>query len=94
MYCRAGFFGATIAERVANDLGKRVLILEWCSHIGGNAYSERNPETGIEVHKYGAHLFHTPNKEVWDYVHRFTSFANYTHRVYTAHKGRVFPMPN
>ena len=60
----AGFFGATIAERVANDLGKRVLILERHNHIGGNAYSMRNSQTGIEMDKYGAHLFHAPNKEL------------------------------
>jgi choline dehydrogenase-like flavoprotein len=77
----AGFFGATIAERVANDIGKRVLLIDRRNHIGGNPYSERNPETGIEVHKYGAHLFHTPNKQVWEYLHRFTEFTKYV----TAH---------
>ncbi len=89
----AGFFGATIAERVANDLGKRVLVIERRNHIGGNAYSERNPETEIEVHKYGAHLFHTPNREVWDYLHRFTAFTSYTHRVFAAHKNQVYSLP-
>jgi UDP-galactopyranose mutase len=89
----AGFFGATIAERVAGELGKRVLILDRRSHIGGNAYSENDPQTGIEVHKYGAHLFHTPNKQVWDYLHRFTAFTNYQHRVFTSHAGKVFAMP-
>ncbi len=53
----AGFFGATIAERVANELKQRVLILDRRDHIGGNAYSENDAQTGIEVHKYGAHLF-------------------------------------
>src|SRR5260221_2767296 len=88
----AGFFGAVIAERVA-ELGKRVIVIDRRPHIGGNAYSEFDSETGIEVHKYGAHLFHTPNKEVWDYLHRFTSFTSYTHRVYTSYRGQVFPMP-
>ena len=55
----SGFFGLTIAERAANELDKRVLVLERRSHIGGNAYSEPEPETGIEIHRYGAHLFHT-----------------------------------
>ena len=68
----SGFFGLTIAERAANELGKRVLVLERRSHIGGNAYSEPEPETGIEIHRYGAHLFHTSNQRVWDYVNRFT----------------------
>lgn len=89
----SGLFGLTIAERCASDLGLKVLIIERRSHLGGNAYSEAEPETGIEVHKYGAHLFHTSNKRVWDYVNRFTEFTNYQHRVYTTHEGQVYPMP-
>ncbi|SHE68969.1 UDP-galactopyranose mutase [Streptoalloteichus hindustanus] len=89
----SGFFGLTIAERAATELDKRVLVLERRHHIGGNAYSEPEPETGIEVHKYGAHLFHTSNKRVWDYVNKFTEFTNYQHRVYTIHKGQVYSMP-
>ena len=54
------------------ELGLRVLVLERRHHLGGNAYSEAEPETGIEVHKYGAHLFHTSNEQVWEYVNRFT----------------------
>ena len=50
-------------------------------------------ETGAEIHKYGAHLFHTSNKRVWDYVNRFTSFTNYVHRVYATHDGEVYPLP-
>jgi len=89
----SGFFGLTIAERAASQLDKRVLVLERRHHIGGNAYSEPEPETGIEVHVYGAHLFHTSNKRVWDYVNQFTSFTNYQHRVFTIYQGRVYPMP-
>jgi UDP-galactopyranose mutase len=89
----SGFFGLTIAERCANELGLRVLVLDRRPHIGGNAYSEPDPETGIEVHVYGAHLFHTSNKKVWDYVNRFTEFTGYQHRVYTSHDGQVYPMP-
>ena len=81
----SGFFGLTIAEQAASQLGKRVLIIERRSHIGGNAYSEAEPETGIEIHKYGAHLFHTSNKRVWDYVNQFTSFTGYQHRVFAMH---------
>ena len=69
----SGFFGLTIAERCASELGLKVLVLERRHHLGGNAYSELEPETGIEVHVYGAHLFHTSNKKVWDYVNRFTT---------------------
>jgi UDP-galactopyranose mutase len=89
----SGFFGLTIAERCATQLGLKVLVLDRRYHIGGNAYSEREAETGIEVHKYGAHLFHTSNKRVWDYVNQFTQFTGYQHRVFTIYKGRVYPMP-
>ncbi|MEE6389432.1 MULTISPECIES: UDP-galactopyranose mutase [Microbacterium] len=88
----SGFFGLTIAERAANA-GRKVTVIDRRAHIGGNAYSEAEPETGIEVHRYGAHLFHTSNATVWEYVNRFTSFTNYVHRVYTTHQGVVFPMP-
>ncbi|MDU1684763.1 NAD(P)-binding protein, partial [Varibaculum cambriense] len=73
----SGLFGLTMAERVANDLGRRVTIVEKRDHIGGNAYSYRDEETGIEIHKYGAHLFHTSNERVWEYVNRFTAFTDY-----------------
>ncbi|MEQ0561499.1 UDP-galactopyranose mutase [Amycolatopsis sp. NEAU-NG30] len=89
----SGFFGLTVAERAAAELGKKVLVLERRSHIGGNAYSEPDPETGIEVHKYGAHLFHTSNKRVWEYVNRFTEFTNYQHRVFGKYQGQVYPLP-
>jgi UDP-galactopyranose mutase len=89
----SGFFGLTVAERAATQLNKRVLVLERRDHIGGNAYSEAEPETGIEVHRYGAHLFHTSNKRVWDYVRQFTEFTGYQHRVFTIYQGRVYPMP-
>ncbi|WP_278314061.1 UDP-galactopyranose mutase [Lolliginicoccus levis] len=89
----SGFFGLTIAERAATQLGKRVLVLDRRPHIGGNAYSEPEPETGIEVHKYGAHLFHTSNERVWEYVNQFTSFTGYQHRVFTLHKGQVYQFP-
>ena len=89
----SGFFGLTIAERCATQLGLKVLVLDRRYHIGGNAYSEPEPETGIEVHKYGAHLFHTSNKRVWEYVNQFTQFTGYQHRVFTVYKGRVYPMP-
>lgn len=89
----SGFFGLTVAERVATQLGKRVLVLERRSHLGGNAYSEPEPETGIEVHRYGAHLFHTSNKRVWDYVNQFTDFTGYQHRVFGKYQGQVYPLP-
>jgi UDP-galactopyranose mutase len=87
-----GFFGLTVAERLASA-GRRVLMVERRDHLGGNAYSEAEPTTGIEVHRYGAHLFHTSNERVWEYVNRFTAFTDYRHRVYTTHRGEVYPMP-
>jgi len=89
----SGFFGLTIAQQCAERFGRRVLVVDRRSHIGGNAYSEAEPQTGIEVHRYGAHLFHTSNERVWDYVNQFTTFTGYVHRVYTSHAGEVYPMP-
>ena len=89
----SGFFGLTIAERCAEELGLRVLVLERRPHLGGNAYSEIDPETGIEVHVYGTHLFHTSNQRVWDYCHRFTTFTGYRHRVFGSYQGQVFSLP-
>lgn len=89
----SGFFGLTIAERCAEELGLQVLVLERRSHLGGNAYSEKEPTTGIEVHKYGAHLFHTSNERVWEYVNRFTSFTDYKHRVFGKYQGQVYSLP-
>jgi UDP-galactopyranose mutase len=89
----SGLFGLTIAERCANDLGLRVLVMDRRPHVGGNAYSAPEPETGIEVHQYGAHLFHTSNERVWEYVNRFTDFTGYQHRVFTTYQSQVFAFP-
>ena len=89
----SGFFGLTIAERAATEFGMKVQVIDRRDHIGGNAFSEDDPTTGIEVHKYGAHLFHTSNERVWEYVNRFTAFTSYQHKVYTNHNGVVYPLP-
>lgn len=89
----SGFFGLTIAERCAAELDLKVLVVERRPHLGGNAYSEFDPETGIEVHKYGTHLFHTSNEKVWEYVNRFTTFTNYQHRVFGKYQGQVYSLP-
>ena len=89
----SGFFGLTIAERAATQLDKRVLVVERRHHLGGNAYSEAEPETGIEVHKYGAHLFHNSNQRVWDYVRQFTDFTGYQHRVFAMYDGQAYQFP-
>ena len=89
----AGLFGLTVAQQAVEHTGARVHIIDIRDHIGGNAYSYMDEETGAEIHKYGAHLFRTSNKRVWDYVNRFTSFTNYVHRVYATHDGEVYPLP-
>ena len=89
----AGLFGLTVAQQAAEKAGARVHIIDVRDHIGGNAYSYFDEETGAEIHKYGAHLFHTSNARVWEYVNRFTEFTDYVHRVYTTHNGEVFPLP-
>ena len=89
----AGLFGCVMAERIANDLKSKVLVIDKRTHIGGNCYSERDDETGIEFHKYGTHIFHTNIKTVWDYINRFTEFNGYFHQVLTTHKNKVYQMP-
>lgn len=88
----AGIFGAIIAERLASK-GNHVLVVEKRDHIAGNIYSYTDEETGIEVHKYGSHIFHTELDEVWDYITKFTEFNNYTHAVDTRYQGKLYPMP-
>jgi UDP-galactopyranose mutase len=89
----SGFFGLTVAQQCAQNLGLNVVVIDRRTHLGGNAYSEKDEETGIEVHRYGAHLFHTSNQRVWEYVNGFTAFTRYQHRVYTTFRGQVYPMP-
>lgn len=89
----AGFFGLTIAERIAAETGKKVAILECRDHIGGNAHSYIDEISQVEVHSYGSHLFHTNNLKVWNYVNRFTKFNNYQHRVFAVAKGEIYSLP-
>lgn len=89
----AGFFGATVAERIAEDLGEPVAVVEKRGHIGGNCYTETDAETGIEFHKYGSHIFHTSHEKVWSYISRFSPFNDYQHKVLTEYQGRVYQMP-
>jgi UDP-galactopyranose mutase len=88
----AGLFGLTVAERAA-EAGLSVTVIDRRDHLGGNAWSSVDAETGIEVHRYGSHIFHTSNERVWDYVRRFTAFTGYRHRVYSTHAGTVYPLP-
>jgi len=89
----SGFFGLTVAQQCADRLGLNVVVIDRRAHLGGNAYSEADAETGIEVHRYGSHLFHTSNERVWRYASGFTAFTSYQHHVYTNFRGQVFPLP-
>ncbi len=88
----AGFAGAIFA-RYAADAGYTVHIIDKRDHIGGNCYSYKDEETGIEIHKYGPHNFHTNSKEIWNFINRFTTFYNYTHRVKANFIGGVYSLP-
>jgi UDP-galactopyranose mutase len=89
----SGFYGSVIAERISSVLNKKVLILEKRDHIGGNCYSEYDKSTNIEYHKYGSHIFHTSNKNVWDYINQFTSFNSYKHQVLSNYRNKIYQMP-
>ena len=86
----AGPFGAVFAYE-AKKRGKKVLVIDKRSHTGGNMYCEK--VEGINVHKYGAHIFHTSNKEVWDYVNQFCTFNNYINSPIANYKGEIYNLP-
>jgi UDP-galactopyranose mutase len=88
----AGFAGCVLAERLAANLGKRVLLVDKRPHIGGNAYDHYD-EHGILVHRYGPHIFHTNSWEVFTYLSRFTEWHPYQHRVRAWVDGRLVPIP-
>ncbi|CAM3368402.1 UDP-galactopyranose mutase [Helicobacter labetoulli] len=87
----AGLAGLTIAERLANDLNEQVLIIDKREHIGGNVYDYSYND--IMVHKYGSHIFHTNNREVWNYLNTFTSFYPYQHKIKGFVDGQFIPIP-
>lgn len=88
----AGFAGSVMAERLANGLGKKVLICDTRPHIGGNAYDHYNDD-GILVHKYGPHIFHTNSADIFNYLGRFTEWREYQHRVLASVDGMLVPIP-
>lgn len=88
----AGFAGAVVAERLAADAGKKVLIVDKRNHVGGNAFDHYD-DAGILVHKYGPHIFHTNSREVFDYLSRFTAWRPYQHRVRAWVDGQLLPIP-
>lgn len=88
----AGFTGCVLAERIATELNKTVLIVEKRNHIGGNAYDYYD-NNGILVHKYGPHIFHTNARRLWDYIGRFTEWRPYQHKVVARVEGQEIPVP-
>ncbi len=88
----AGLAGLTVAERIASEKNEKVLLIEKRNHIGGNVYDSYN-EDGILIHNYGPHIFHTNDKEVYEYLSRFTKWNDFWHRVLTQVDGNLIPMP-
>ena len=88
----AGFSGSVLAERLARDFGKTVLVVDRRNHIGGNAYDHYD-EAGILVHRYGPHIFHTNSREIFDYLSRFTDWHLYQHQVLAHVDGQLLPIP-
>ena len=92
MIVGAGFAGSVLAERLASQADKKVLVIDRRPHIGGNAY-DHHDEAGILVHKYGPHIFHTNSREVFDYLSQFTAWRPYQHRVLASVDGQLVPIP-
>jgi UDP-galactopyranose mutase len=88
----AGFSGAVIANELANN-GYKVVVFDTRSHLAGNCHSERDSETGVMVHVYGPHIFHTSNEKVWNYVQQFDEFVPFVNRVKAIYNGRVYSLP-
>ena len=88
----AGFAGSVLAERLASQLGKRVLLVDRRRHIGGNAFDETNAD-GVLMHRYGPHIFHTNSAEIAAYLSNFTRWRPYEHRVLAQVRGQLVPMP-
>src|SRR3989441_12779264 len=88
----AGFAGSVLAERLASQLNKKVMLLDKRNHIGGNAYDHYN-EAGILIHKYGPHIFHTNSREGFEYLSRFIEWRPYQHSVRASVDGQVGPIP-
>lgn len=89
----AGFTGAVIAERIASVRNEKVLLIDRRSVTGGASHSALDPDTGIECHRHGSHIFHTSSREVWDYIRRFSEFTDYRHKVLIRSRGKVYSMP-
>ncbi len=89
----AGLYGCVLAERLASQSHEPVIIYERKDHIGGSCYSGIDPETGIEYHKYGMHIFNTSDMRVWEYISQFTALNGYHHQVLSCVDGKLYQMP-
>ncbi|WP_168385548.1 UDP-galactopyranose mutase [Erwinia amylovora] len=88
----AGFSGVVIARKLAEN-GHKIRVIDRRNHIAGNCYDARDQETNVMVHTYGPHIFHTDNKEVWDFINQFTNMMPYINRVKATYNGKVFSLP-
>ena len=86
----SGFFGAICAYEL-NQRGYKVCVVEKRNHIGGNCYTSKKNQ--INIHEYGPHIFHTSNKEVWDWINQFTKFNNFSLRPVANYRGQLFSLP-
>jgi UDP-galactopyranose mutase len=87
----AGFAGSVLAERLANERGDKVLVVDRRSHIAGNAY-DRHDDAGVLIHQYGPHIFHTNSRGIFDYLSNFTAWRPYEHRVLGHVDGKLVPI--
>jgi UDP-galactopyranose mutase len=88
----AGFSGAVISRELA-ELGHEMIVFDSRRHVAGNCHTERDPDTGVMVHQYGPHIFHTDNERVWEYINRYGDLMPYRHQVRTTVGGKVYLMP-
>lgn len=89
----SGLFGLTITQKIADDLGEKVLLIDKRDEIGGNSSAKIDDKTKIEYHLHGSHIFHTNNEKVWNYLRNFTEFNNYRHKVFSVYEDKTYPMP-
>ena len=88
----AGYAGSVLAERLARDAGKKVLICDRRPHIAGNAYDHYDA-AGVLIHRYGPHIFHTNSREIFEYLGQFTEWRKFEHRVLAQVDGQLLPIP-
>ena len=92
MIVGAGLSGAVLARQLA-EAGQAVTVVDARSHVAGNCHTARDPQTGVMVHTYGPHIFHTDDNGVWDYVQQFARFRPYKNQVKTTVAGQVYSLP-